>query len=327
MSPAHILRRLARAADEPPDLSADEAQALFAAMLDDAIPDLELGALLYALRLKGTTTEELAGFVQALESRTTALAAPDHNALPVVIPSYHGARSQPNLMPLLAMMLARLDVPVLVHATLEPYGGVSSAAVFRQLGVLPSATPGQANEALARDRLALVPTTLLAPGLARLLRLRAQLGMRTCAHAMAKVLDPFRGGSLRLVPASRPRDADALRELLIGTDARALLFLSGDGEAHADPHRRPRIELLRDARAEVLYEAEHAPLDSLPGLPPGAEPKAVAAWTRRVLAGQAPLPLPLANQLACCLYGSGRVASLARAKAVAAVHTVGVMAA
>jgi hypothetical protein len=35
---------------------------------------------------------------------------------------------------------------------------------------------------------------------------------------------------------------------------------------------------------------------------------------RRVLAGEASLPLPIANQLACCLYACGRASAFIRRK-------------
>ena len=74
---------------------------LFAAMLADEIPDLQRGAILMALRIKGESLEELAGFLEACEACYAHLAAPV-NTVPVVIPAYNGARQLPNLTPLLA---------------------------------------------------------------------------------------------------------------------------------------------------------------------------------------------------------------------------------
>jgi hypothetical protein len=41
---------------------------------------------------------------------------------------------------------------------------------------------------------------------------------------------------------------------------------------------------------------------------------------RRVLAGEVSLPLPIANQLACCLYACGRATDFHQAKALVAVE-------
>jgi hypothetical protein len=40
-----------------------------------------------------------------------------------------------------------------------------------------------------------------------------------------------------------------------------------------------------------------------------------------------PLPLPLVNQIACCLYGAGYTQDLNQAKAIAAVETGSLIAA
>lgn len=321
MNFAQILRDIENTENECRDLAYDDAERLFAAMLDQAVPDLQLGALLLALRAKGLSAPELIGFHTALERRTHRLELPQPHTFPVVIPSYHGAREQPNLMPLVALLLARLNVPVVVHCTLESYGGVSSAAIFRELGILPCATLWEAQQCLERDCLALVPINALAPGLAALLSLRAQLGVRTCAHAMAKLVDPFAGESLRLVPTSRIADCDSMRHFFTLSGGRALVMRGSEGEAYADPHRRPKIELVCDSVTTPLFQAEHAPLDSLPGLPRASDARSTATWIRKVMAGQAPLPLPLANQLACCIYGANKADDFNQAKAIAAVQS------
>lgn len=313
-----LIRELCNA-DSPPALSADEAAKLFAAMLDQAVPDLQLGALLAALRLKGTTVAELQGFYSALERRTCRLWPTRDKVVPVIIPSYHGAHAHPNLMPLVALLLARLEVPVLVHCTLEAYGGVSSAAVFRELGVLPCSSAAEAQNELQRANLALVPLSALAPGLAGLLSLRGVLGMRTCAHAAAKLLDPFAGESLRLIPASRDADCAMLREFIALSGSRALVMRATEGEAYADPSCRPTLELVTEGTVVPLFEAEHAAVSHTRTPPGGVDARATAAWIRRVLDGSTPLPPPLANQLACCLYGAGKTDDFNQAKAIIAL--------
>jgi len=56
-------------------------------------------------------------------------------------------------------------------------------------------------------------------------------------------------------------------------------------------------------------------------LPEECDAKTTAAWIRATLEGEHPIPLPLINQLACCLYGTGYCGDFAQAKAVAAVKS------
>jgi anthranilate phosphoribosyltransferase len=240
---------------------------------------------------------------------------------PVVLPAYGGARTKPNLTALVALLLQRVGVPVLIHGTLEGHGRVATAYILRELGVLPSATLAQAQAALDRDKIAFVPTAVLAPGLAALLALRARLGVRSTAHTVAKLIDPFAGAGLRVVCSMHAGCLASLHDLLLATGERALLLRGTDGEPFADPYKRPRIEFFDDGRVETLFEQETATVDALAGLGPETDARATAAVVRRVLDGHVPTPLPIINQLACCLFASGFTADFNQAKAIAAVQT------
>jgi anthranilate phosphoribosyltransferase len=321
MSFAHYIKEIGRGADGASELPESDAHQLFGAILDGGVPELELGAILLALRVKSESLSELLGFHRALNERLCRLRVPEAKTKPVVLPSYSGARQQPNLLPLLALLLKRFGVPVLIHGVLAGNGRVASAYIFRELGVMPSANLAQAQEALERDGLAFVPTAVLAPGLANVLSLRGRLGVRTSAQVMAKLIDPFDGDNLRLVCASHAPYLTMLHEFLLATGARALLLRSTEGEPFADPARRPKIEYFEDGGSQVLFEAEAIPLKASPPPLCDIDAAASAVWIKGVLAGETPVPLPLVNQLACCLYAAGYTSNLNQAKAIVAVET------
>ena len=111
---ATIIKEIGRGAKGARAMSREQAQTLLTAILDGTVPDMELGAILMALRIKGETPEELAGFKAALDARTRQVAVPEGPRC-VILPSYSGARKQANLMPLLALLLAQRGIPVLIH--------------------------------------------------------------------------------------------------------------------------------------------------------------------------------------------------------------------
>ena len=321
MSYAGVIREVVRREPGMRDIDVDDSRRLFGAMLDGGIPEFELGALLAGLAIRGESHHELLGFYHALSERLHRLTPPDGEVRPVVLPAYGGARHQPNLTPLIAMLLQRVGVPVVVHGTLEGVGRVATAYVLRELGVLPSATLTQAQAALDRDKIAFVPTAVLAPGLSNLLALRARFGTRATPHVIAKLIEPFGGAGLRVICSMHDQCLANLHQLLLATGERALLMRGTEGEPFADPHKRPRIELFDDGRAEILFERESAIMDGLAGLRPPTDARGTAAYIRKMLDGHAPMPLPIINQLACCLYASGFTADFNQAKAIAAVQT------
>ncbi|RYY99446.1 MAG: DNA-binding protein YbiB, partial [Comamonadaceae bacterium] len=93
-----------------------EAADLFGQVLDGTVSDLEIGAFCIAMRVKGETPDEMAGFLDATATRLNKVRAASGKAV-VVLPSYNGARRLPVLTPLLAALVARAGVPVLIHGT------------------------------------------------------------------------------------------------------------------------------------------------------------------------------------------------------------------
>ena len=56
-------------------------------------------------------------------------------------------------------------------------------------------------------------------------------------------------------------------------------------------------------------------------LPGRSDAKSTAAWIDDALAGRQLMPLPIANLLACCLFGAGYAEDFNQAKAIVAVRT------
>lgn len=312
-----LIREIGRGARGARDLGRERAQAMFAAMLDGEVPELELGAILVAMRIKGEALAETLGFLDALAPRVARVAAPGDRARPVVLASYNGARRGPNLTPLVALLLARYGVPALVHglagaesldaadgddeAPDDAYGRVTSARILCELGVPPSATIIDAEARLRRSGVAYVPTAVLAPGLARLLATRERLGVRSSAHTVAKLVDPFGGAAVRVVSVSHPDYLDRMREVLQATRADAMLLRGTEGEPFANPARCPRIEVFLHGEPARCTDAEEGTIEALPALPAAGDAQTTAEWIEGALAGSQAVPAPIVQQLGCLL--------------------------
>ena len=320
MNFALFIREIGRGATGARDMSRAEAQQLYGAMLDGAVPELELGAIAIALRMKSETVDEMVGFLAAASERLPALRRPQGRIRPVVIPTYNGARRNANLTPLLALLLQRYGVPVLLHGLSDDYGRVTSEQVLRQYGLLPSGSLQEAQLRIDEHHLTYLPLPLLSAGLDRQLALRNRLGLRNSAHSLVKMLDPFQGDAVLLAAATHPDYLTSMRAVLTSVGANALLLRGSEGEPFANPRRRPTIEHIHGGVSDILFEAEHDSLRNLPQLPENCDAEATVAWMRRVLAGEVSLPLPIANQLACCLYACGRASDFHQAKALVAVE-------
>jgi anthranilate phosphoribosyltransferase len=295
---AGYIRQIGRGSNTAGDLRRDEARSLFTAMLGGLVPDLQLGAILLALRVKGESLEELAGFEAACEASYNHLPALEDSAVPVVIPSYNGARQLPNLVPLLALMLAREGTPVFIHGVTRDSARVTTREVLEALGIEASVTARDACSRLAIRRIAFMPIEVLAPELASILSLRSVLGVRNSAHTLAKMLQPFAGPALRIVGVTHPDYLARMRAYFTRHDTAVLALRGAEGEAVAHPRRAPALEWLHDGQADVWKDESGDP-QTLAELP-DRDALTTARWIESVLAGDTPAPRAIQHQVACC---------------------------
>lgn len=302
MNYAAIIKEIGRGTKGARDMSREQAQELFGQILDGKVADLELGAILLALRIKGESPDELLGFKAALDERTRQVEVPPGLRC-VVLPTYNGARKQPNLMPLVALLLAREGVPVLIQGRHDFESRVSPFDLLSALGVECERSLPDASTALATRHIACLRLDMLARGLDWLLGLRLVLGVRNSGHTLAKLLDPCRGRSVRVVGVTHPPYLESMQTLLEAEQATALLMRGTEGEAYAAPRRRPRLLGFCDGQPEELFPAAEFDLD--PSSEAACSVSENAALIRRMLDREIPVPQPIRDQV-CAL------ASLAR---------------
>jgi anthranilate phosphoribosyltransferase len=290
MGISQYIKEIGRGKDGARSLTREQATDLLGQVLDGTVTDLEVGGFCLAMRIKGETPEEMAGFLDAARARLHRL--PASGVTPVVLPSYNGARKLPVLTPLLAMLLARRGAAVLVHGTATEDKRVFASQVFQELGVSPS---GQA-PTLRGGEVAFVPTEVLSPGLKRLLDVRRAVGLRNPAHSLVKLMNPCEGTAFIVGSYTHPEYATSMAATWALTGAHALLLRGTEGEPVADARRTPRMEVFRDGKRTEVQAQQDGPLAKLPSLPE-VDAASTAAYIRAVLNGSLPIPTPIALQV------------------------------
>ena len=307
---APFIKEIGRGVKGARSMTRDDAHRLYAAILEGRVSDLELGAILLAMRIKGESVDELAGFMDAASAAFTPLPAPRGEFAPVSIPTYNGSRKLANLTPLLALLLAREGVPVLVHGVSNDPGRVTTAEILHELGVTDATTGAEVHNEFVHGRVAFMPIEHLAPELARMLELRRVLGVRNSTHTIVKILQPFDGPALRLVSYTHPEYLVTLGEYFEGVDSEtrgdAFLMRGTEGETVAHPHRAQRIDWFHAGQRALLVERD-APTDDLAIVPDGRDAATTAAWIGAALRGEVPVPPSIATQVAYCVEVSRKI--------------------
>ncbi|MDA8492780.1 DNA-binding protein YbiB [Kluyvera georgiana] len=306
-----IIKEIGRGKNHARDLDQDTARGLYTRMLDGDVADLEMGAILLSMRIKGEGEAEMLGFYEAMQQKTMRLTPPVGKPMPIVIPSYNGARKQANLTPLLAMLLHKLGFPVVVHGVSEDPTRVITETIFELMGIEPTRHAGQAQAKLDGHQPVYIPVGALCPPLERQLNLRWQLGVRNSAHTLAKLATPFaEDAALRLSSVSHPEYVGKVAKFFSDIGGRSLLMHGTEGEVYANPQRCPQITLIDAAGARVVNERQSDQADTPVALPMAKDPQTTAQWIERCVAGVEPVPQSLKIQMACCLLATGEVSSL-----------------
>ena len=301
---APFIREIGRGKKGARDLSRDDARALYTAMLEGRVSDLELGALLIGMRIKGESVNEIGGFLDVAEASFEPLQAPLSDSAPVVIPSYNGSRQMPNLTPLLACLLAREGVPVLIHGVLNDPGRVTTAEILSEMGIAPSQDAKDLSAEFSQRRPVFMPVAALAPRLHHLLELRRVLGLRNSTHTLVKIMQPFAQPALRLVSYTHPEYLTMLTDYFataaLASRGDVFLMRGTEGETVANAKRAQAVTWFHRNQATELIEKQ-APVDESPPLPASSDAATTAAWILQALEGAQPVPEPIAEQVRQCV--------------------------
>ncbi len=291
MGISHYIKEIGRGKDGARPLSREQAADLMGQVLDGTVTDLEVGAFCLAMRIKGETPEEMAGFLDAVHSRMRRV--PDAGRPVVVLPSYNGARKLPLLTPLLAMLLAREGTAVLIHGTPTEDSRIFISKVLSALGIHGLTAP----DSIASSTVSFVPTEVLCPALKRLLDVRRVVGLRNPAHSLVKLMNPCVGKALVVSSYTHPEYAVSMAQTFELTRTNAMLLRGTEGEVVADARRMPQMDAFINGQRQLLQESQAGTLTDLPDLPKTTDAARTAAYIQAVMAGQQSVPASIAMQV------------------------------
>lgn len=304
LATACFIKEIGRGKNSARSLSRKDAKLLYSAMLDNKVSDLELGAILLAMRIKGESIEEVSGFLEAVEDTLELLKPPLGKYAPIIIPTYNGSRRIPNLTPLLALLLARAGAPVLIHGLTYDLKRVTTAEILEILDIKCATNLREVQVALNHSILIFVPTTILAPKLSHLLMTRKVLGVRNSVHMLVKIIQPFSGPALLLTSYTHPEYFNILSQyfsnLCSYNRGDVFLMRGTEGETVVNIKSKQKINWFHNGQCTVLTEKQNIDKNFL-NLPKECGAEITANWINTVLDGRIPIPNAIAEQVQHCL--------------------------
>ena len=213
-------------------LTAEQARHAMTAILFGQADPFELGAFLVAMRIKEETATELTAFVQVAQEGLNRVPGP---APMLTISSYAGKRQTFPALIGGACLMAACGVTVGIHGHATPPERTSLAHVLAALGADAAEGPEQAASRLAAAGVAYIGIEQCHPEMWRMLELRSRMGLRSCFHTMARLINPF-GAEHQMVGISHARTFEkfAATSHALGY-GRVVSFRGMEGEAEPNP--------------------------------------------------------------------------------------------
>jgi anthranilate phosphoribosyltransferase len=220
-------------------LTLDEARDAMGSVMDGEATPALLAALLVALRMRGETVDELAGFATAMRERVVHVDAPE-GAVDTCGTGGDGSGTF-NISTTAALVVAAAGVPVAKHGNRAITSQSGSADVLDALGIRIDHDAASAGAALRDTGFAF----LFAPGFSPAMRhagpTRREIGVRTAFNLLGPLTNP--AGARRQVigvpdPTAAPRIAAVLHRLgvdrafVVGGATIDELPLDGTGTIH-----------------------------------------------------------------------------------------------
>ncbi len=179
-----VLARLAAGAC----LSAAEAEAAFAVVMDGEASEAQIAAMLTAMHLRGETPDELAGATRAMRARMQSIASPP-GAIDVCGTGGDGLGTL-NVSTAVAFVVAGCGVPVAKHGNRAISSRSGAHDVLRELGVAVDMPIEQMERRLAEDGLVFLFAPRHHPASRHAARVRAELGFRTILNLLGPMANP-----------------------------------------------------------------------------------------------------------------------------------------
>ncbi|NIA11128.1 MAG: anthranilate phosphoribosyltransferase [Nitrospiraceae bacterium] len=186
------LRRVLKTLTAGETLDRETVGALFAAIMDGALPDVHLAAVLTALRTRGETAVELAAAARAMRERAVPVVVGHPDAAVDTCGTGGDGADTINVSTAAALVAAAGRVPVAKHGNRSVSSKCGSADVLEALGVR-LALPAEALAALVDDLgIAFLFAPPLHPAMKAVMPVRRALGVRTIFNMLGPLTNPAR---------------------------------------------------------------------------------------------------------------------------------------
>jgi len=293
------------------DLTQAEAREAATAVFEDAT-EAQIGALLAALRAKGETETEIAGFAEGMRAAARTI-DPDGETLVDTCGTGGDDYDTINVSTTSAVVVAGAGVSVAKHGNYSVSSSSGSADVLEEVGVTVDAEPPAVESHIESDGIGFMLAPVFHPAMKAVIGPRKELGMRTIFNVLGPLTNPA-GADAQVVGVYDPDLVPVLARALARMDVERALVVHGSGLDEVAVHDETTVAEVdgSDISGYTLAPAdlglERADIEAVAG----GQPAENAADMRAIVEGETEGPkrdIILANAGAA-IYVAGAADSL-----------------
>ncbi|HEX9658368.1 MAG TPA: anthranilate phosphoribosyltransferase [Bacteroidota bacterium] len=171
------------------DLTMDEASQSLNDIMEGNVSDAEIAGLLVALRAKGESVSEIAGFASIMRARCTRITLNDDGALDIVGTGGDGLGTF-NISTAAMFVAAGAGVTIAKHGNRSVSSKSGSADVLTSLGVNIQLPPREVEECINTIGIGFLFAPLFHPSMKHVAKARKDLGIRSIFNLVGPLTNP-----------------------------------------------------------------------------------------------------------------------------------------
>ncbi len=211
---------------EGKDLTQAKAREAATAVFEHAT-EAQIGALLTALRAKGETETEIAGFAEGMRAAARTI-EPDRETLVDTCGTGGDDYDSINVSTTSALVVAGAGVPVAKHGNYSVSSSSGSADVLEAVGVTVDAEPSAVEDHIESEGIGFMLAPVFHPAMKAVIGPRKELGMRTIFNVLGPLTNPA-GADAQVVGVYDPDLVPVIARALARMDVERALVVHGSG--------------------------------------------------------------------------------------------------
>jgi anthranilate phosphoribosyltransferase len=226
------------------DLTQEEAEALMGEIFSSAT-DAQIGALLVALRMKGESIPEIAGFARKMRDSAVCIRPKVKGILVDTCGTGGDPSNTINVSTAAAIVSAACGVPVAKHGNYAVSSKCGSANVLSELGVNISPQPEAVAAMIESLGLGFMLAPIFHPAMKRVAPIRRELGLRTVFNILGPLTNPA-GAKAQVMGVYDPLLCEKLACVLQMLDTQRALVVHGMGMDEITNTGETKVSELKD---------------------------------------------------------------------------------